>query len=543
MTQRQKRLRYEANDYYAILNLPVNASAAEVKKHYRQLALQWHPDKHQGGGREKATAIFQQVAEAHEVLAAEDSKREYDEVWQRVHANKPRNIPEFARNVGRSRSQGPERSEAQNQAPPAARRGGSVEPRGRVPEARPGSFCPPSRDAFYRPPSPEERDRMPRAEPPRAARVSAVHLKKQFKQQQQQREQQAKEQADRDKHLRQQEAAKKAREEAERKADKERRRQQREEDENNAGWTHTPHMSGMGQPKNEDWKNQSSWQQFAQNCQDRTKKEQDAQREARREAERRQREGTPAANTQEHKTPQQAEKESREKWDNWCTDMAKKHGWGPDSWQDNLVHLGRYTDDGNRAFIAQKLMKGEKPPRDWKPQAKANDSKSTPSKASTAAGAKAAEPKVAPKEAPTAAAPKAAEPKVAPKAAPRLEKNSSQSSSNFSLATLSFNPQPRRSDPATKDASATAAAAAEAMSKAASQVATAVSDSFSAGLKMFTKPMTAVTKPMASPFTAYHRQQQMDKTKNSRCPHCGWVVPVDNANYCGNCETRFNSSE
>eukprot|EP00746_Dinoflagellata_sp_MGD_P098599 gnl/MRDRNA2_/MRDRNA2_398381_c0_seq1.p1 gnl/MRDRNA2_/MRDRNA2_398381_c0~~gnl/MRDRNA2_/MRDRNA2_398381_c0_seq1.p1 ORF type:complete len:104 (-),score=10.95 gnl/MRDRNA2_/MRDRNA2_398381_c0_seq1:60-341(-) len=59
--------------------------------------------------------------------------------------------------------------------------------------------------------------------------------------------------------------------------------------------------------------------------------------------------------------------------------MATKNGWGLGSWQDKLVHLGRYTDDANRAFIAQRLMKGQKPPHDWKPQPTAPDFKSNSS--------------------------------------------------------------------------------------------------------------------------------------------------------------------
>ena len=35
-------------DYYAILEVPSNASKAEIKKNYRRLAKKWHPDVNQG---------------------------------------------------------------------------------------------------------------------------------------------------------------------------------------------------------------------------------------------------------------------------------------------------------------------------------------------------------------------------------------------------------------------------------------------------------------------------------------------------------------
>jgi len=78
---------YEKKDYYAILGLPGNASTTAVKRNYRQLALQWHPDKHPDEEKQRAAENFRQIAEACEVLLDENSKAEYDEIWRRVHDN------------------------------------------------------------------------------------------------------------------------------------------------------------------------------------------------------------------------------------------------------------------------------------------------------------------------------------------------------------------------------------------------------------------------------------------------------------------------
>jgi len=68
-------------DYYRILGLKRNAKEKDIKKAYRKMALQWHPDKHTGED-EKATAQkkFQEVAEAYEVLSDPEKKRIYDQV-------------------------------------------------------------------------------------------------------------------------------------------------------------------------------------------------------------------------------------------------------------------------------------------------------------------------------------------------------------------------------------------------------------------------------------------------------------------------------
>jgi len=53
-------------DWYKILGLSNTASAAEIKRAYKKLALQWHPDKNQDN-KEAAEDKFREVAEAYEV--------------------------------------------------------------------------------------------------------------------------------------------------------------------------------------------------------------------------------------------------------------------------------------------------------------------------------------------------------------------------------------------------------------------------------------------------------------------------------------------
>merc|ERR1719312_800547 len=62
-------------DYYKILNLQENASTAEIKKSFRALARQFHPDKNSS---EEAKQNFIDLQEAYDVLKSEESRRNYD---------------------------------------------------------------------------------------------------------------------------------------------------------------------------------------------------------------------------------------------------------------------------------------------------------------------------------------------------------------------------------------------------------------------------------------------------------------------------------
>lgn len=62
-----------AKDYYKILGVSKNASAEEIKRAYRKLAHQYHPDK-SGGDAER----FKEVNEAYQVLSDPNKRAQYD---------------------------------------------------------------------------------------------------------------------------------------------------------------------------------------------------------------------------------------------------------------------------------------------------------------------------------------------------------------------------------------------------------------------------------------------------------------------------------
>ncbi|KXJ92195.1 hypothetical protein Micbo1qcDRAFT_233495 [Microdochium bolleyi] len=65
-------------NYYADLELSPTASADEIKKQYRKLAMKWHPDRNPGREAD-VSPRFQLIQSAHEILSDEAQKRQYDE--------------------------------------------------------------------------------------------------------------------------------------------------------------------------------------------------------------------------------------------------------------------------------------------------------------------------------------------------------------------------------------------------------------------------------------------------------------------------------
>ncbi|MBI3509042.1 MAG: molecular chaperone DnaJ [Bacteroidetes bacterium] len=64
-------------DYYEILGVGKSASAEEIKKAYRQMAIKFHPDKNPGD--KAAEEKFKEAAEAYEVLSNAEKKAKYDQ--------------------------------------------------------------------------------------------------------------------------------------------------------------------------------------------------------------------------------------------------------------------------------------------------------------------------------------------------------------------------------------------------------------------------------------------------------------------------------
>jgi molecular chaperone DnaJ len=64
-------------DFYDILGVQRNATQEEIKKAYRKLALQYHPDRNPGN--KQAEEKFKEAAEAYEVLSDADKRRRYDQ--------------------------------------------------------------------------------------------------------------------------------------------------------------------------------------------------------------------------------------------------------------------------------------------------------------------------------------------------------------------------------------------------------------------------------------------------------------------------------
>src|SRR3989344_5225910 len=67
----------QKRDYYEILGCEKGASAQDIKKAYRKLALKYHPDKNPGN--KEAEEHFKEISEAYEVLSDQQKRHTYDQ--------------------------------------------------------------------------------------------------------------------------------------------------------------------------------------------------------------------------------------------------------------------------------------------------------------------------------------------------------------------------------------------------------------------------------------------------------------------------------
>jgi curved DNA-binding protein len=67
----------KAKDYYAALGVARGAAEDDIKKAYRKLALQYHPDRNKGD--KKAEEKFKEISEAYAVLSVKEKRAQYDQ--------------------------------------------------------------------------------------------------------------------------------------------------------------------------------------------------------------------------------------------------------------------------------------------------------------------------------------------------------------------------------------------------------------------------------------------------------------------------------
>jgi len=76
-------------DYYTVLGVPRGASQDDIKKAYRRLARQYHPDLHTGPRKAQMEERFKELSQAYEVLSEPETRKKYDQYgpkWKEAEA-------------------------------------------------------------------------------------------------------------------------------------------------------------------------------------------------------------------------------------------------------------------------------------------------------------------------------------------------------------------------------------------------------------------------------------------------------------------------
>src|SRR5437868_13806334 len=74
----QNRMAVRYKDYYETLGVPRQASEADIKKAFRKLAREYHPDV--AKNKKQAEEKFKELNEAYEVLSDREKRKTYDEL-------------------------------------------------------------------------------------------------------------------------------------------------------------------------------------------------------------------------------------------------------------------------------------------------------------------------------------------------------------------------------------------------------------------------------------------------------------------------------
>lgn len=94
-----------AKDFYQVLGVPDTATPADIKKSYRRLAKQYHPDANPNNAQ--ASERFKEISEAHTVLSDADKRKQYDNMRRLgAYDGTPRRGP--SRGPGGASGQGPD---------------------------------------------------------------------------------------------------------------------------------------------------------------------------------------------------------------------------------------------------------------------------------------------------------------------------------------------------------------------------------------------------------------------------------------------------